>query len=225
MEAQCPAVPRCNQPNPAVPAAPAACLLQALLRCVGGRALGLCAAGRQHVQRREDRVDARGGCLHGCHGLQPGQQVSAAWSVRLAALACSQQPVLIEGGSLQEFREAACICAQPADCITHPSLAQGPQGPVRGVHRRQLHHRQAQEVRRHPVATRRSALARVQPQRRAAPLTHARAARAPCPLLCPRPRSDQDAYLGMLGPIFKGEVGDTIEVLFKNKARFPSELP
>lgn len=37
------------------------------------------------------------------------------------------------------------------------------------------------------------------------------------------PCSSEEGYLGMLGPILRAEVGDTLEVLFKNKARFPSE--
>jgi hephaestin len=32
-----------------------------------------------------------------------------------------------------------------------------------------------------------------------------------------KPRAPQDAYLGLLGPILRAEVGDTIKVVFKNK--------
>jgi FtsP/CotA-like multicopper oxidase with cupredoxin domain len=34
-------------------------------------------------------------------------------------------------------------------------------------------------------------------------------------------RSSEDAYLGLLGPIIRAEVGDTIKVVFKNKATHP----
>lgn len=40
--------------------------------------------------------------------------------------------------------------------------------------------------------------------------------------LKPRPRS-QD-YLGLLGPIIRAEVGDTIKVIFKNKSRYPATV-
>src|SRR5438552_2828698 len=36
-----------------------------------------------------------------------------------------------------------------------------------------------------------------------------------------KPRAPQDAYLGLLGPILRAEVGDTIKVVFKNKASRP----
>jgi FtsP/CotA-like multicopper oxidase with cupredoxin domain len=36
-----------------------------------------------------------------------------------------------------------------------------------------------------------------------------------------RKRSAEDAYLGLLGPIIRAEVGDTIKVVFKNKATHP----
>lgn len=39
----------------------------------------------------------------------------------------------------------------------------------------------------------------------------------------PLPRSPRDAYLGYLGPVLRAEVGDTIEVVFKNSLRFPGE--
>src|SRR5512138_58360 len=36
-----------------------------------------------------------------------------------------------------------------------------------------------------------------------------------------RPRPPQDEYLGLLGPILRAEVGDTIKVVFKNSASRP----
>jgi len=36
-----------------------------------------------------------------------------------------------------------------------------------------------------------------------------------------KPRPPEDAYLGILGPILRGEVGDTIQVVFKNNATHP----
>lgn len=36
-----------------------------------------------------------------------------------------------------------------------------------------------------------------------------------------KPRSAEDAYLGILGPIFHGEVGDTFKIVFRNKATHP----
>jgi len=36
-----------------------------------------------------------------------------------------------------------------------------------------------------------------------------------------KPRAPQDEYLGLLGPILRAEVGDTIKVVFKNKASRP----
>lgn len=36
-----------------------------------------------------------------------------------------------------------------------------------------------------------------------------------------KPRAPADAYLGMLGPVIRAEVGDTVVVEFKNNARFP----
>ena len=36
-----------------------------------------------------------------------------------------------------------------------------------------------------------------------------------------KPRSSEDQYLGILGPILRAEVGDTIKVFFKNKASRP----
>lgn len=38
-------------------------------------------------------------------------------------------------------------------------------------------------------------------------------------------RSEQDEYLGNVGPLIRAEVGDTIEVVFKNSLRFPGALP
>lgn len=38
------------------------------------------------------------------------------------------------------------------------------------------------------------------------------------------PRSASDAYLGLLGPIIRAEVGDTIQVVFKNSLRFPATM-
>ena len=39
-----------------------------------------------------------------------------------------------------------------------------------------------------------------------------------------KPRPPQDAYLGLLGPILRGEVGDTIKIVFKNKASRPYSM-
>ena len=36
-----------------------------------------------------------------------------------------------------------------------------------------------------------------------------------------KPRSPEDQYLGILGPIFHGEVGDTFNIIFKNNATHP----
>src|SRR5262245_12231933 len=36
-----------------------------------------------------------------------------------------------------------------------------------------------------------------------------------------KPRPAAWAHLGVLGPVIRGEVGDTIQVVFKNNARFP----
>ncbi len=36
-----------------------------------------------------------------------------------------------------------------------------------------------------------------------------------------KPRSPEDAYLGILGPVIHAEVGDTVVVVFRNNARFP----
>lgn len=44
--------------------------------------------------------------------------------------------------------------------------------------------------------------------------------RVPCAAHAPY-RSAQDAYLGLLGPIIRAEVGDVIQVVFKNSLRFP----
>lgn len=35
----------------------------------------------------------------------------------------------------------------------------------------------------------------------------------------PKNRSEDELYLGSLGPVIRGEVGDTIEVVFQNKVR------
>jgi manganese oxidase len=37
-------------------------------------------------------------------------------------------------------------------------------------------------------------------------------------------RSPEDAYLGILGPIFHGEVGDTFKIVFRNKATHPFSM-
>jgi len=39
-----------------------------------------------------------------------------------------------------------------------------------------------------------------------------------------KPRAPEDAYLGILGPILRAEVGDTIKVVFKNKASRPYSM-
>ena len=39
-----------------------------------------------------------------------------------------------------------------------------------------------------------------------------------------KPRSPQDAYLGLVGPILRGAVGDTIKVVFKNNATHPYSM-
>ena len=39
-----------------------------------------------------------------------------------------------------------------------------------------------------------------------------------------KPRAPQDAYLGLLGPILRAEVGDTITVVFKNNASRPYSM-
>src|ERR1700745_4066520 len=36
-----------------------------------------------------------------------------------------------------------------------------------------------------------------------------------------KPRAPQDEYLGLLGPILRAEVGDTLKIVFKNKASRP----
>jgi len=36
-----------------------------------------------------------------------------------------------------------------------------------------------------------------------------------------KPRAQQDDYLGLLGPILRAEVGDTVKVVFKNNASRP----
>jgi manganese oxidase len=40
----------------------------------------------------------------------------------------------------------------------------------------------------------------------------------------PKPRSPEDQYLGLLGPIFHGEVGDTFNIVFKNNATHPFSM-
>jgi FtsP/CotA-like multicopper oxidase with cupredoxin domain len=40
----------------------------------------------------------------------------------------------------------------------------------------------------------------------------------------PKPRSSSEGYLGILGPVLRGEVGDTIKVVFKNKASRPYSM-
>ena len=39
-----------------------------------------------------------------------------------------------------------------------------------------------------------------------------------------KPRAPEDAYLGLVGPILRGEVGDTIKVVFKNNATHPYSM-
>lgn len=39
-----------------------------------------------------------------------------------------------------------------------------------------------------------------------------------------KPRSPEDQYLGILGPIFHGEVGDTFKIIFKNNATHPYSM-
>lgn len=39
-----------------------------------------------------------------------------------------------------------------------------------------------------------------------------------------KPRSPEDAYLGILGPILHGEVGDTFKIVFKNNATHPFSM-
>ena len=39
-----------------------------------------------------------------------------------------------------------------------------------------------------------------------------------------KPRAPEERYLGLLGPILRGEVGDTIKVVFKNKATRPYSM-
>jgi hephaestin len=38
------------------------------------------------------------------------------------------------------------------------------------------------------------------------------------------PRSPQDAYLGLLGPVIRAQVGDTIKVTFRNHCSFPASV-
>jgi FtsP/CotA-like multicopper oxidase with cupredoxin domain len=40
----------------------------------------------------------------------------------------------------------------------------------------------------------------------------------------PKPRPPEEGYLGILGPVLRGEVGDTIKVVFKNKASRPYSM-
>src|ERR1051325_9651725 len=40
-----------------------------------------------------------------------------------------------------------------------------------------------------------------------------------------KPRPRQDEYLGLLGPILRAEVGDSIKVVFKNTASHPYSMP
>jgi FtsP/CotA-like multicopper oxidase with cupredoxin domain len=40
----------------------------------------------------------------------------------------------------------------------------------------------------------------------------------------PKPRPPQDEYLGLLGPILRAEVGDTVKVVFKNSASRPYSM-
>ena len=39
-----------------------------------------------------------------------------------------------------------------------------------------------------------------------------------------KPRAPQDEYLGLLGPILRAEVGETIKVVFRNKASRPYSM-
>ncbi|HEV2617494.1 MAG TPA: multicopper oxidase domain-containing protein [Candidatus Acidoferrales bacterium] len=39
-----------------------------------------------------------------------------------------------------------------------------------------------------------------------------------------KPRAPEDQYLGLVGPILRGEVGDTIKVVFKNNATHPYSM-
>lgn len=39
-----------------------------------------------------------------------------------------------------------------------------------------------------------------------------------------KPRSPEDQYLGLLGPILHGEVGDTLNIVFKNNATYPFSM-
>ncbi|XP_018428925.1 PREDICTED: ceruloplasmin-like, partial [Nanorana parkeri] len=39
-----------------------------------------------------------------------------------------------------------------------------------------------------------------------------------------KPRSQNEIHLGILGPVFRAQVGDTIEVIFKNNARHPYSI-
>lgn len=39
-----------------------------------------------------------------------------------------------------------------------------------------------------------------------------------------KPRPDDEAYLGIVGPVIRAEVGDTIRIIFKNNAPFPATL-
>lgn len=39
-----------------------------------------------------------------------------------------------------------------------------------------------------------------------------------------KPRAEQDAYMGLLGPVLRGEVGDTLKVVFKNNASRPYSM-
>lgn len=39
-----------------------------------------------------------------------------------------------------------------------------------------------------------------------------------------KPRPDDQAYLGLVGPLLRAEVGDTIRILFRNNAHFPATL-
>jgi hephaestin len=39
-----------------------------------------------------------------------------------------------------------------------------------------------------------------------------------------KPRPDEDAYLGLLGPVIRAQVGDTIKVVFRNACPFPASV-
>jgi FtsP/CotA-like multicopper oxidase with cupredoxin domain len=40
----------------------------------------------------------------------------------------------------------------------------------------------------------------------------------------PKPRPDSEAYMGIMGPVIRAEVGDTVRVVFRNNARYPFSM-